>query len=236
MHPPAWHPDPLGRHQYRYWDGEQWSEHVADDGRTSLDPIQQDPSAQGEDPSAQGSEHVHTSGTDSSTAADHTSDRPRDTPPPHPRSAETPAQGYGTQRYSGPGQGAGDYAPGAGAGATNGVAVAALVIGILSLLTAFVPVVGLLGVVGGIVAVILGVIGRGKAKQGASGSGMAMGGIITGASAIVIAVLITIALFTFGSNVFGESFRDFNECMQRTGDQELCEQQLEEEIFDNLRN
>jgi uncharacterized RDD family membrane protein YckC len=36
--PPRWAPDPLGRHQYRYWDGTSWSEHVADNGITSVDP------------------------------------------------------------------------------------------------------------------------------------------------------------------------------------------------------
>ncbi len=37
--PGAWHPDPTGRHQQRYWDGARWSEHVSDDGQTSSDPL-----------------------------------------------------------------------------------------------------------------------------------------------------------------------------------------------------
>ncbi len=37
--PGAWHPDPTGRHQQRYWDGARWSEHVSDDGHTSTDPV-----------------------------------------------------------------------------------------------------------------------------------------------------------------------------------------------------
>jgi uncharacterized RDD family membrane protein YckC len=36
--PARWAPDPLGRHQYRYWDGSQWTEHVSDDGRVGTDP------------------------------------------------------------------------------------------------------------------------------------------------------------------------------------------------------
>ncbi|MEA2647403.1 MAG: hypothetical protein QOE92_2486 [Chloroflexota bacterium] len=36
---PDWYPDPLGQHQHRYWDGDQWTEHVADAGEKSLDPI-----------------------------------------------------------------------------------------------------------------------------------------------------------------------------------------------------
>ncbi|MCP3935665.1 MAG: DUF2510 domain-containing protein [Actinomycetia bacterium] len=35
---PDWYPDPLGRHEHRYWDGSQWTEHVASHGRQSVDP------------------------------------------------------------------------------------------------------------------------------------------------------------------------------------------------------
>ncbi len=37
--PAAWHPDPTGRHQLRYWDGNAWTEHVSDQGRQSVDPV-----------------------------------------------------------------------------------------------------------------------------------------------------------------------------------------------------
>lgn len=37
--PAQWHPDPTRRHQHRYWDGTAWTEHVADDGAVSLDPL-----------------------------------------------------------------------------------------------------------------------------------------------------------------------------------------------------
>jgi putative membrane protein len=37
---PGWYPDPSGRHQHRYWDGGRWTEHVYDEGRTSVvDPL-----------------------------------------------------------------------------------------------------------------------------------------------------------------------------------------------------
>ncbi|WP_419926843.1 DUF2510 domain-containing protein [Candidatus Poriferisocius sp.] len=35
----SWEPDPTGRHQYRWWDGERWTDQVADDGVQSVDPI-----------------------------------------------------------------------------------------------------------------------------------------------------------------------------------------------------
>ncbi|MEO7429530.1 MAG: phospholipid scramblase-related protein [Acidimicrobiales bacterium] len=35
--PASWYPDPLGRHELRYWDGSQWTEHVSSHGRQSID-------------------------------------------------------------------------------------------------------------------------------------------------------------------------------------------------------
>ena len=32
-----WRQDPFGRHEYRYWNGTQWTEHVADQGRQATD-------------------------------------------------------------------------------------------------------------------------------------------------------------------------------------------------------
>lgn len=36
---PGWYPDPIGRHEYRYWDGTTWTEQVADHGATGTDPL-----------------------------------------------------------------------------------------------------------------------------------------------------------------------------------------------------
>ena len=35
----SWESDPTGRHQYRWWDGERWTDQVADDGVQSVDPV-----------------------------------------------------------------------------------------------------------------------------------------------------------------------------------------------------
>ena len=46
--PAGWHPDPLGRHELRYWNGGQWSEHVSTSGRQAIDPpVQPQPRAAG---------------------------------------------------------------------------------------------------------------------------------------------------------------------------------------------
>jgi uncharacterized protein YxjI len=36
--PAGWYADPLGRHETRYFDGRQWTEHVSSHGRASIDP------------------------------------------------------------------------------------------------------------------------------------------------------------------------------------------------------
>ena len=36
---PGWNPDPTGRHEYRYWDGQDWTDDVSDDGVTSVDAL-----------------------------------------------------------------------------------------------------------------------------------------------------------------------------------------------------
>ena len=39
--PADWYPDPTGRHQLRYWDGQVWTDHVSSHGRPSVDPVTQ---------------------------------------------------------------------------------------------------------------------------------------------------------------------------------------------------
>jgi uncharacterized protein YxjI len=45
----GWFADPLGRHQLRYFDGTQWTEHVSSNGQTAVDP----PVGQGQVPLGQ---------------------------------------------------------------------------------------------------------------------------------------------------------------------------------------
>ena len=36
--PSGWYPDPSGRYEMRYWDGDKWTEHVSRQGQTYSDP------------------------------------------------------------------------------------------------------------------------------------------------------------------------------------------------------
>ena len=35
----GWYPDPTGRYEARYWDGQKWTKHVSHYGATGTDPI-----------------------------------------------------------------------------------------------------------------------------------------------------------------------------------------------------
>nr|WTB33998.1 DUF4190 domain-containing protein [Streptomyces sp. NBC_00830] len=93
--------------------------------------------------------------------------------------AAPPPQYGGYPGYPGYGQ-----APWGGPGPANGLGIASMVLGIIA-------VVGFcmwgLGVVLGVLALILGLIGRGRAKRGeATNGGMALAGVILGSIGIVI--------------------------------------------------
>lgn len=36
---PGWYPDPIHHHEHRYYDGVEWTSHVADRGETSEEPL-----------------------------------------------------------------------------------------------------------------------------------------------------------------------------------------------------
>ncbi|MGH1488566.1 MAG: phospholipid scramblase-related protein [Acidimicrobiales bacterium] len=39
---PNWYPDPMGRHEYRWWDGLDWSDQVSSHGRPGVDSLEKD--------------------------------------------------------------------------------------------------------------------------------------------------------------------------------------------------
>ena len=147
-------------------------------------------------------------------------------------------QGYGQQGYGGQqhgdqsygGQQWGSGGPGYQTSPKNGLGVAALVLGILGLLT-FWTVIG--GILLGIVAVVLGIIGRGRAKKGvATNGGVALAGIITGA----LAVLVTIAAIALGAAAIfsNPDARDLISCISDAGGDQAAIEQCNQEFSDQL--
>lgn len=86
--------------------------------------------------------------------------------------------------------GAPSYGTPAGGSRTNVMAIIAIIAGVLSIIASCLWfVAGPLG----IAAIVLGVLGRGKAKRGeAGGGGLAMAGIITGAIGLVLTIVLTL--------------------------------------------
>ena len=77
----------------------------------------------------------------------------------------------------------------------SGLAVAALVLGIVSLVLFCIP---YIGVPGAIIAIVLGIIARGKANRGeATGKGMATAGLICGIFSIALVLLLVLGALAF---------------------------------------
>lgn len=272
--PPAWHPDPTGQHDHRWWDGQRWTEHVADAGVAAIDPL---PSAPPQDAAQTGA----TDATDAGTTDAGTAERGDGAPAwgdagaagaagvAGAAAADAPAWGSdaGAGASSSPaggdpvwaagdrgtaasgsqpawpgtepaGQPAGQQAaweqgPPASWGnqqataaptKASGMAVTALVLGILSIPSSMILIGGLLG----LLAIILGAIASGKAKRGqAGGRGIAIGGIITGAVGLVIAAVIFVAVMV-------PIFQATTECLEDGGTPEQCQSDIQGDLMDQF--
>jgi hypothetical protein len=114
----------------------------------------------------------------------------------------------------------------------NGMGTAALILAIIGLLICWIPFVGFLGLVLGLVAIVLGFVGRGRAKRGeANNGGVALGGIVLGFLAIVGA-LVAAALWFFLLKESGGG--DFIDCMNKAGENSDAQQQCGEQFQHNL--
>ncbi|MFF4489004.1 DUF4190 domain-containing protein [Streptomyces sp. NPDC001544] len=117
--------------------------------------------------------------------------------PPPPISPDGPGQlpyGYPGQPGYGYPAGHGYGWPGTQPTPSNGMGTAALSLGILAALCFWLwP----LAIVLGVLAVIFGVIGRGKARRGeATNGGQSLAGIICGAAGLVLGLLMTVVFIT----------------------------------------
>ncbi len=106
----------------------------------------------------------------------------------------------------------------------NGMAIASLVLGIISLLG--ICAAGFGGLLG-IVAIILGVLARRKVKLGQAGQGgLAIGGIVTGAIGVVLGIVV-IVYVVWIANIFSQNAGDIMSCSSLPADQqEACVQSI----------
>ena len=100
----------------------------------------------------------------------------------------------------------------------NGLGVAALVLGVASLVAAVSFVLFPLALLGGLVAAILGgiAVSRGR-TSGATNHGQAIAGIVCGILALVIAVVFAVRFGTFVANNTSV-FTTFDNCIAKAGD------------------
>ncbi len=137
------------------------------------------------------------------------------------------SQQYGSQPYGqqyGGGPAFGEHRP----SPRNGLGIAALVLGILALLTGLFLIGGLLG----IAAIVLGVLGRGRAKRGeATNGGLAVAGIVLGVLGLLLSAL---AVFGAVSLFNSGEFANLTECLRSAGDDPAAQQQCQTDFADRV--
>ncbi len=150
-------------------------------------------------------------------------------PPPPPPPGSYPG-GYPPQPYGGYG-GYGGY-PAPPAAPKNGLGTASLVVAIISLFTLF----G--GVVLGVVAVILGFLGRGRVKRGeATNGGVAMAGILLGILSIIVSIAAFVIIGVFGVALFNEvGGTDYIDCVNNAGSDQAAVQECAEEFTQRVED
>ena len=85
----------------------------------------------------------------------------------------------------------------------HGMGVAALIMGIISMVVAFIPCVGLLAFFTGVVAVVLGAIGISQASRASASKGLGVGGLVTGGLALLISIFQVVFFAGFSHNLKG---------------------------------
>ena len=262
--PAAWHPDPTGRHDHRYWDGERWTEHVADAGVATTDPLD----TSSDDATSGGTQSADTSDTGPSTTdasaggdasgfapmspIEPTSEsgagasRPEHTGSPSPASSSpygppaSPAApgapgGYGSP-YGGGFPAASPVDHGAPQG-SNPMAVIGMVFGIASIVFSWVGVVSRFGGALMLLAAIAAIVLSSIGKSRANKGRRGNGMAITGIVTGIVGV-IAAGLFLAGGEfwrAFSDEFSDFIECIEETGDEQYCQRQFEDAILERDR-
>ncbi len=121
----------------------------------------------------------------------------------------------------------------------HGMGVAALIMGIISIVVAFIPCLGLLAFFTGIVAIVLGAIGISQASRAKAPTGLAIGGLVTGALALLISIaqIVFFAGFSKNFDVIGDRLEEVFEDVEKdiredfeTGDFKITIQDGEEKI------
>ena len=128
------------------------------------------------------------------------------------------------------------YGPPPPAQPKNGLGIAALVLALIGLLGSPVPFANVVSIILGLVAIVIGILGRGRAKRGtANNGGIAIAGIVLGALAVIVAGAFIALWATLWNDAGGG---DYISCMQNAGsdpvEQQHCADQFRQNIQDKL--
>ena len=111
----------------------------------------------------------------------------------------------------------------------NGMGLAALILGIVAILTCWFVLGGLFG----LLAIVLGVLAAGRARRGrATNRGVAVSGIVTGAIGLVLSIVIVVTAGTLFVSFGGGQVVD---CVQQAGGDQAKLQQCTQQVQDQLR-
>jgi hypothetical protein len=97
---------------------------------------------------------------------------------------------------------------------TNGLATAALILGILGVVFFWTF---WFGIILGVLAVIFGAIGLSRAKSGAPNKGMATAGLVLGIVSVALGVVFIVVIFSIGNSA-QDQFDQFGYCMDHPRD------------------
>lgn len=157
-------------------------------------------------------------------------DGPSAPPPGPPPSAYSYPPGPYPGRYPPPPMMPYGNYPGVPVAPRNGLGIAALIIGVIALLSSWLGVGGLIG----IAAVILGFVARARVKRGeANNGGVAMAGIVIGVIAIIAALAVAALWVLLIRNVDPGSYFD---CLQQAGNDKVKVQQCSDEFRESVEN
>lgn len=159
-----------------------------------------------------------------------------DQPPANPSYGNPQGSPYGAQAYGGQAYGGQPYGQhGQHGSQRKGMAIAALVLGALALLTCW-TILG--GILLGVAALVVGLVAVSRARKGAGGGkGLAIAGIVLG----VLGAVLSGALLAFGLSFLGsEEAQDLQECLQQAGDDqsavEQCQRDFEGDLQERFEN
>jgi Domain of unknown function (DUF4190) len=113
----------------------------------------------------------------------------------------------------------------------NGLGITALALGIVAVI-ASITVIG--GIVLGIIAIVLGFLGRSRAKKGqATNGGVALAGIITGAVGLVLSIVLVVA---GAALFFGNGGSDLVNCINNAHGNQTAINQCQTQFQNKLQN